>query len=136
MPNDVDKLAAPVDNLDPKSVWDRCLGIIRENVNPQSYQTWFLPIVPISLNGSIMTIQVPSQFFYEWLEEHYPHIIRSALTQVIGEGSAPAYTVFRKTDDGGPRPITNINKPTGVYMGDETHLHSRYTFDNFVEGRI
>lgn len=135
MSNDVDKLTVSVDNLDPKSIWDRCLGIIRENVNPQSYQTWFLPIVPISLNGSIMTIQVPSQFFYEWLEEHYPHIIRSALSQVIGDGSTPAYTVFQKTNGGDPTPITNIKKPTGMYMGDETHLHSRYTFDNFVEGR-
>ena len=135
MAKDVTGVAVSVDNLDPVSVWDRCLEIIKENVNPQSYQTWFLPIVPIQLNGSLLTIQVPSQFFYEWLDEHYPNILRSALYQVIGEGSKPVYTILQKNETGSPTPVQNAKKPIGMYMGDDTHLHSRYTFDNFVEGR-
>jgi len=135
MHNAVDNLDVPVDNSAAVSLWKLCLEIIKENVNPQSFQTWFLPITPIQLNGSILTIQVPSQFFYEWLEEHYPHIIRHALSQVIGEGATPVYTVLQKTDNGSPTPVMNTKKPLGNYMGDDTHLHSKYTFDNFVEGR-
>lgn len=137
MSGTVDNLALPVDNLSPKLIWDSCLEIIKDNVNPQSYQTWFLPIVPVSLNDSRMTVQVPSHFFYEWLEEHYPEILRKALTQVIGEGATLVYTILEKTPTDSSPPIISTQKTsgTGTYMGEETHLHSRYTFDNFVEGR-
>jgi chromosomal replication initiator protein len=134
MVQNVDNLAFVVDNADPKSVWRECLRIIKENVNPQSYQTWFLPIVPLKLENRKLTIQVPSQFFFEWLEEHYPHTLRGALSQVIGEGAIPIYTILQK-DEHMALPVLNNHKKTqGEYMGDETHLHSRYTFENFVEG--
>ena len=57
--------------LDYKTVWENCLKIIRDNINYQSFKTWFEPIKPIKLEKNVLTIQVPSQFFYEWLEEHY-----------------------------------------------------------------
>jgi len=134
MMKSVDNLAFNVDNFDPESVWKQCLQIIEENISPQSYQTWFLPIVPLKLEGHLLTIQVPSQFFYEWIEEHYPHIIRNALSQVLGEGATPQYTILQK-DGKNPFPLdNNHNKSTGTYMGEETYLNSRYTFENFVEG--
>ena len=49
-------------------VWKSCLKIIKDNVSAQSFKTWFEPIKPVKLEKSILTIQVPSQFFYEWLE--------------------------------------------------------------------
>lgn len=134
MVRNVDNLAFVVDNMDPKSVWKECLRIIKENVNPQSYQTWFLPIVPLKLENRKLTIQVPSQFFFEWLEEHYPHILREALSQVIGEGASPIYTILQKDEHMALTVLNNYSKTQGEYMGDETYLHSRYTFENFVEG--
>lgn len=134
MSQNVDNLASIVDNLNPRSVWNGCLQIIQENVNPQSFQTWFLPIVPIKLEGQQLFIQVPSQFFYEWIEEHYPSIIRGALSQILGEGSIHKYIILQKDEHKDLSSTTNYNKPMGKYMGDETHLNSRYTFDNFVEG--
>ena len=46
------------------------MQVIKDNVGEQSYKTWFEPIVPMALHNNVLTIQVPSQFFYEWLEEH------------------------------------------------------------------
>ena len=51
-------------------VWERCLTIIRDIIEWQPFKTWFEPIKPIKLKGEVLTIQVPSQFFYEYLEEH------------------------------------------------------------------
>lgn len=53
------------------TVWENSLQIIKDNVSLQSYKTWFEPITPVKLKDKVLTIQVPSQFFYEWLEEHY-----------------------------------------------------------------
>ncbi|MFO8054998.1 MAG: DnaA N-terminal domain-containing protein, partial [Bacteroidales bacterium] len=52
-----------------KEVWANCLKVIKDNVNYQSYKTWFEPVKALQLNRDVLTIQVPSQFFYEWLEE-------------------------------------------------------------------
>jgi chromosomal replication initiator protein len=129
----VDNLPFPVDNLDAKTVWELCKEIIKENVNPQSFQTWFLPIIPLKLENRELTIQVPSQFFYDWLEEHYPQIIRTSLTQVLGEGSVPVYKVLQTNFS--PQMSIPVVKKTSTYAGEETHLNVRYTFERFVEGR-
>ena len=47
------------------SVWDECLSFIKDNIKPQAYKTWFDPIKPVKLSGEVLTIQVPSKFFYE-----------------------------------------------------------------------
>lgn len=131
----VDNVRFTVDNSDPKKIWHQCLEIIKEHVKPQSYRTWFLPIIPLKLEDRRFVVQVPSQFFYEWLEEHYPHIVRNALIQILGEGITPMYIVSQKDEQ---RIIQTQHKPmriAGKYMGEETHLNSRYTFDNYVEGK-
>jgi chromosomal replication initiator protein len=59
-------------------VWEQCLKLIKNKVAEQSFDTWFKPIKAVKLSGSALTIQVPSQFFYEWIEEHYVHILKEA----------------------------------------------------------
>ncbi|MFH1941608.1 MAG: chromosomal replication initiator protein DnaA, partial [bacterium] len=131
----VDNLAVSVDSLDPAFVWKKCLQIIEACVSPQSFQTWFLPISPLKLEKMELTIQVPSHFFYEWIEEHYPDVIRNALSQTIGGGAIPVYVILRKDEKRTESILVNRKKTSGEYMGDETQLNSRYIFDNFVEGK-
>ena len=58
------------------TVWENCLSVIKDNISLQGYKTWFEPIVPVKLKSNVLTIQVPSQFFYEWLEEHYISLLK------------------------------------------------------------
>ena len=67
-------------------VWANCLKIIKDNVNHQSFKTWFEPIEPVKLEDEVLTIQVPSQFFYEWLEEHYVALLKKTLEKELGAG--------------------------------------------------
>ena len=62
-----------------EEIWSRCLAIIKDNVNLQSYKTWFEPIKPLRIKDDVLTIQVPSQFFYEWLEEHYITLLKKTV---------------------------------------------------------
>ena len=52
-------------------LWNRCLEIIRDNVPEQTYKTWFLPIIPLKYEDKTLVVQVPSQFFYEFLEDKF-----------------------------------------------------------------
>ena len=54
--------------LNHVGLWNRCLEIIRDNVPEQTYKTWFLPITPLKYEDKTLVVQVPSQFFYEFLD--------------------------------------------------------------------
>lgn len=83
----------PQDHLDPAAAWERCMLIIEDNVNRRAYQTWFLPIRAVDLSNNILTIQVPSQFFYEWLEEHYVELLAKTIKRVLGRAGQLAYRI-------------------------------------------
>ena len=75
--------------------WDGCMEYIKAFVGAQSLKTWFVPLVPVEYNknSKTLTIQVPSQFFYDWLEENYVDTLRDALFNVIGKGAKLEYSM-------------------------------------------
>ena len=95
-----------------ETAWQECLDIIRDNVNPQSFKTWFEPIKPVKLSNKVLTIQVPSQFFYEWLEEHFVQILQKSLKKVIGANAKLEYSIIVENQNSDNQPFT-INLPTG-----------------------
>jgi len=95
-----------------KSVWSKCLEIIKQQVDERSFNTWFLPVSPISLQGSNLTIEVPSQYFYEWLEEHFVHELQQALQMIIGPGAKLDYSIVVDKGDRNNRPL-HVTLPTG-----------------------
>ncbi|MBL7855177.1 MAG: chromosomal replication initiator protein DnaA [Cyclobacteriaceae bacterium] len=143
--------------VDCSSLWTDCLSIIRQQVDEQNFTTWFQPIKPLRADGDVLTIQVPSQFFYEWLEEHYVPVLKSAIHTVLGPTARLEYSVV--VDSGNqknPPLLVNYPNANGIKrssMGSEgmenyspfslkalnpqqvnSRLNSSYTFDNFVEG--
>lgn len=92
-------------------VWDRCLRIIKDNISHQKFKTWFDPIKPIKLEDKVLTIQVPSQFFYEWLEEHYISLLKKTIRQELGPDGRLEYSIVMDNTDQGDKPYT-IQVPT------------------------
>jgi len=72
-------------NKDHNQVWQHCIEIIKDNVSMQAFKTWFEPIKPVKLEKNVLTIQVPSQFFYEWLEEHYVPLLKRIIRKELGQ---------------------------------------------------
>ncbi len=75
-------------------VWENCLKIIKDNIHYQSFKTWFVPIQPLKLENNVLTIQVPSQFFYEWLEEHYINLLKKTITKELGPDGRLEYSII------------------------------------------
>lgn len=65
------ELIQKTENLDANSAWKKCLTIIKENVTLMTYNTWFLPIRPVSLDQNTLKVQLPNPFFWEWIDEHF-----------------------------------------------------------------
>jgi len=137
-----------------KNIWTKCLAIIRDNVNnDNAFQTWFNPIVPLKYDENGFTVQVPSHFFYEYLEEHYADLICAALKRVSGQEMALYYRVIvdKNNKKGGATdlpsdhqvikpeekisPAKLLKQPETIIpqQGWNANLNSRYTFNNFFE---
>ena len=100
-------------NQDHVSVWAQCLDVIKDNISAQAFKTWFAPIKPVKLDGPILTIQVPSQFFYEWLEEHYVSLLRKTVRKELGPDARLEYSIIMEHVHGSATssPYT-VNMPT------------------------
>ena len=145
------------------SIWKNCLAFIEDNIQPQAYKTWFLPIKPVKLTDKALSIQVPSKFFYEWLEEHYVKLLKVALTRELGEGAKLVYVIKMEHTFGNREPFTekipSTNRPQlspqemdvpvktkkpelknpfvipGIRnIKIDSQLNPSYNFDNFLEG--
>jgi chromosomal replication initiator protein len=146
-----------------ESVWNSILKLIQDNVPAQSFKTWFEPIRPIKLDNKVLTIQVPSQFFYEWLEEHYVSLLKKTLKQELGVGARLEYNIIVENGTSTSNPyIVNIPGSTssraelqqtatqGINLNPgirnpfiipgikkvniDSNLNPNCTFDNFIEG--
>ena len=147
----------------PSAVWNNCLSFIKDNIQPQAFKTWFEPIIPVKLTNDVLSIQVPSKFFYEWLEEHYVKILRMALTKELGSDARLVYIIKMENTFGNKMPFTekipssssssiksqSIESPFSTFASElknpfvipgirnlqiESQLNPNYTFENFLEG--
>lgn len=150
-------------NVTAESVWSNCLAFIQDNIQPQAFKTWFEPIKPVKLSENALSIQVPSKFFYEWLEEHYVKLLKVALTKELGETAKLVYIIKMENTYGNREPFTekipSANRGNfGAQEMDvpiksknpelknpfvipgirnikiESQLNPNYNFDNFLEG--
>ena len=150
-------------NNSAQTVWENCLEFIQDNIQPQAYKTWFEPIVAVKLDNHALSIQVPSKFFYEWLEEHYVKILKVALTKELGVNAKLVYIIKMENTYGNKQPFTEkipSSNRTAVYSQQvdiplknknpelknpfvipgirnvkiESQLNPIYTFENFLEG--
>ena len=150
-------------NISAQTVWENCLDFIKDNIQPQAYKTWFEPILAVKLDNKALSIQVPSKFFYEWLEEHYVKILKVALTKELGANAKLVYIIKMENTYGNKQPFTekipssnrssvssqqadiplkNKNpelKNPFIIPGIrnvkiESQLNPIYTFENFLEG--
>ncbi|NPA36866.1 MAG: chromosomal replication initiator protein DnaA [Chlorobi bacterium] len=144
-------------------VWTNCLKIIKDNIPQTSYKTWFEPIIPKKIENNVLTIQVPSLFFYEYLEEQFIDLLGKTLKKVVGENAKLEYSVVMDKNHSNKKQATiNVptsnktdlrNRPVSLPSGKERptirnpfvipgikklnvdpQLNSAYSFDNFVEG--
>ncbi len=144
-------------SLEASAVWNECLRVIEQHVNEQSFSTWFKPINPVKLEGSSLTIQVPSQFFYEWLEDNYVQVLKLAIKSTLGQNGRLEYAVVVDKGNSSNQPYV-VSYPQGNAAGKkpgpaqadvktpfemqsldadmltQSNLNPNYTFSTYIEG--
>ncbi|MEC7173446.1 MAG: chromosomal replication initiator protein DnaA [Bacteroidota bacterium] len=149
--------------ISAEKIWNNCLIFIKDNIQQQAFKTWFEPIIPLKITENSLSIQVPSKFFYEWLEEHYVKILKVALTRELGDEARLIYIIKMENTFGNKTPFTEsipssnqsgvntqqVDAPLQAYSSElknpfiipgirnlqiESQLNPNYNFENFLEG--
>ena len=138
------------------SVWNNCLKIIENIVEPQQFATWFKPLKAVDMRDNTLVLETPSDFFREYIETYFLDVLVKTLKREIGKDAKLLYRV---------RPVSNqrymdlpashgadpVNKAIGiptlaaanpgpfVFPGIERitvnpQLKKEYCFENLVEG--
>lgn len=138
-------------SLEHVTLWDKCLAIIKDNVDEVAYEKWFVPIKSFSFENGELVLQVPSHFFQEYIEENYTELLRPVITRVYGKGiklyykvtvvenpiatvnvSSPekSATVSRNIRQALPaQPLNPFQAPE--YEDLDSQLNPYYTFENY-----
>lgn len=152
----------PLRLITAEAAWSECLEIIKDNISYQKFKSWFEPIIPVNLAENTLTVQVPSQFWYEWLEEHYYTMLRSTLAKVLGPDGKLEYSIVMEKSEqfennrsirlpqrpmapvqpqemsGFPYYPERIENPfviPGIQKSKiDSNLNASYVFDRYIEG--
>lgn len=136
------------------ALWDNCLKVIRDNIASEiTFNTWFAPIKPLTYQDKVFTIQVPSQFFYEYLENNFVDLLKLTLEREIGEDTILQYRILMENTTNTKvdyrTPINTIASPKKVVKelptiqspfdkvvtnDFDSQLNEKYNFNNFFEG--
>lgn len=122
--------------------WDMAQDRLRAVLDEHSYKNWFSQTRFESFEGGRLVIRVPSQFFADWLLDHYMDTISDAVRGVapdfrevrfVSQNDGPGGEFPAAADERIPRPVAERPRPRSVPVRFDG-FNARYTFDRFVVG--
>ena len=115
--------------------WKKTLSLLSDRIESQAFDAWIKPLSFVKLEENDLFIEVPDQFFKDWLETYYSPQIR----EVAGTLTQTKVTLHLDVKD---KPVSNVPKadpvqsvpvsPTPAFSS--ANIRTRYTFENFVVG--
>jgi chromosomal replication initiator protein len=138
-----------------QQIWNNCLRIIKDNLKTEAYKTFFEPIRSIKVKQNVLTLEVPTQFYYEYIEEHYVDLLKKVIRKELGPEAKLEYSIPVGKHNDTVIPGSNgqrkyINPPIQVpvepsirnpfvvpglkKLNIPPQLNYEYSFTNFIEG--
>ena len=139
-----------------QEIWNSCLLIIKDNLSNETYKAFFEPIKAVSVKQNVLTLEVPTMYYYEYIEEHYVDLLKKVIRRELGPDAKLEYSIPNsKTGIGSrfpgeknaripenqtaPPPITPPIRDPFIIPGLKPlniapQLNKEYSFNNFIEG--
>ena len=129
--------------------WNECLRIIKDNLEPAQYNSWFAPITVESFENNELTLRVPTAFYVEQLDGRFYNLLASTLVRVYGKGIKLKYSYDIIKDDPQAHvvseephksvavqpmnPFAQQEKFSGIEL--DPQLNPVNTFENYCESK-
>ena len=122
--------------LNHETIWKEVKEILLLELPSHAYNTWFEPILPIAVNDAELVLEVPNQFFFEWIESHYHGIIESAVKDRLKNDFSVKYTIAPVGTNEQAINFENIEKENTQEKNrfKTPVLNEHYTFSQYIEG--
>ena len=117
-------------------LWNEAKKSLKETEPPHAYSTWFEPIGSIGLSEDTLILEVPNQFFFEWIQSHHKETIEKGVLKANGGKINIKYTVSPEGEGKEPKSSNEPNWQTKpqAYRLKNKHINDKYTFASFIQG--
>ena len=119
--------------MTPDTLWLAIYNELAETLPTHAINTWFEPISPVALSEKELVLEVPNQFFYEWIESHYKKNLNNALLKTADGEMDFKFIISAKKND-----LEKNSETFKNYSKQNSHnkppLNKNYTFEKFIEG--
>ena len=130
-------LQVDVDNLwttfmNHLDFWNKTKDELKKRLPAHTYDTWFEPIEALELGVAGAVLQVPNQFFSEWVDTHYSKHILNTINDMGVKTKNLKFVVSGESfiaED-----TENNNTVVTKSQNRPRHLNSFYSFERFIEG--
>ena len=78
---------------DNKDIWEIVQGELKKSQPSHAYSTWFEPIKSMGIHEGSLLLELPNQFFYDWIQSHYIETIEKFVTKEYSDKLTIKYTV-------------------------------------------
>lgn len=132
---------------DHQQLWAQCQALLKDNLAPEQYSTWFRDISSEEFVGDRLVLVVPSDYFVDQIETHFQKLLRFAINKVYGSNVKLFYRtqVVRQPQSTfvqqSAEPSSTIMEqrrvqPANPFREPDTsdfdpQLNARYTFENY-----
>jgi|TARA_B110000467_G_C18305352_1_gene474284 chromosomal replication initiator protein len=115
--------------------WNKVKEALKKTQPQHAYSTWFEPLFCIGFNDKTLIVEVPNQFFFEWIQSHYKKIIKSEVDKVYGDETTIKYTVSPEASEKRPKHVATVDEPrVQIQINKNLKINENYTFSAFIEG--
>jgi len=118
-------------NTQLNEIWQKTLGLLKNELTEISFNTWIKTIDPLSLTGNTINLAVPAEFNKGILESRYQTLIKNAIKQVTFKEYEIAFIVPSQEN---LNKLTKQTESAGNEDSPLSVLNPKYTFDTFVIG--
>lgn len=120
-----------MDRIEPVKLWEGILERLKDRVSQEAYNTWLAPTKGLELKDSTLLVEVPNNFFLEWIGQYYTKDIEESIqAQSVGTLKVALKSSGRQES----APLGTRRRHRLVYAKDGSKLQDRYTFANFIVG--
>ena len=116
------------------SLWNLVYEKLKELLPGHAINTWFEPLVPITITDEELVIEVPNQFSYEWIDSHYQKNLVDAIGVVTENQISYRFIVSAKGQKKQKEESESYKKVEKVVEPAPNNLNKTYTFKSFIKG--
>jgi chromosomal replication initiator protein len=120
--------------VDLPNLWDKILDYTKQEIGERAFENWFTQTRLASITEESLIIEVPSNFFKNWIYDHYRDVLDISIFKTIGK-VIPVQFEIKETSGAFPKKTDAKIQPS-FKPGQKKpfYLNPRYTFEGFVVG--